>query len=469
MPDTTTTARFLDEIAALLKTMREESGRALERFFMDLAPRLETARALERDLDRFLARRFNVLDYLRQDELGLSKILADLLDPDAAHGQGWLFLGAFLKLLGRPVTDNRFEQIDEDNAKVVVALERVIDHGRRIDISVEIESDGERYCLAVENKPYAGDQERQVADYLSFLEGAYKDRFMLIYLSSTGQPPSEASVSRQALEQDWKGRFAIWSYYDSGEVPDDDLVRLHESLRDWIADCRRDCEVDRLRSFLRDIETFCERTMGGKTMLGDGEREAVLNYVLADPERLETALAVHESWPDIRDRVCEDFMRHLYEKIKSDDRLPGSLTVNFQYDGETRKGNRLWLCREVWKSHPNADKSNNPDSGHRYEVRLESWGPGPQGWYIGVLDPTKGNDRERFAPLKAQLGGRSEAEWPWWEDLDGKIKNWTPLVPDLLKECNDGDGKIMNTIADRFVDVASAAIPVIDDIEGATK
>ena len=37
----------------------------IERFFDELAPRLETARVLERELDRNLARRFNVLDYLR--------------------------------------------------------------------------------------------------------------------------------------------------------------------------------------------------------------------------------------------------------------------------------------------------------------------------------------------------------------------------------------------------------------------
>ena len=32
--------------------------------------------------------RFNNLDYLRDDELGLSRIIADLLNPKASHGQG---------------------------------------------------------------------------------------------------------------------------------------------------------------------------------------------------------------------------------------------------------------------------------------------------------------------------------------------------------------------------------------------
>ena len=45
------------------------------RFFSELPPRLVTARALEHELDRNLARRFNALDYLRDDELGLSRII----------------------------------------------------------------------------------------------------------------------------------------------------------------------------------------------------------------------------------------------------------------------------------------------------------------------------------------------------------------------------------------------------------
>ena len=126
-----------------------------QRFFAELAPRLDTARTLERELDRNLARRFNVLDYLRTDELGLSRIIAD----------------------------------------------------RRIDISVQIgEGDG-RYCLAIENKPYAGDQVNQVRDYLEYLGKEYCARFLLIYLSPTGEGPSESSIHKTELEERWKDRF----------------------------------------------------------------------------------------------------------------------------------------------------------------------------------------------------------------------------------------------------------------------
>ena len=43
-----------------------------ERFFAELTPRLERARVRAAELDRELAPRFNVFDYVRNDELGLS-------------------------------------------------------------------------------------------------------------------------------------------------------------------------------------------------------------------------------------------------------------------------------------------------------------------------------------------------------------------------------------------------------------
>lgn len=88
--------RFFGELGARMGDVRRaERGRHLE-FFSELSPRLETARALERELDRQLARRFNVFHYLSTIEVGLSRIIADLLNPEARHGQGTLFLRTLL-------------------------------------------------------------------------------------------------------------------------------------------------------------------------------------------------------------------------------------------------------------------------------------------------------------------------------------------------------------------------------------
>ena len=474
-------SRFLDELALRLEGTRSTSARARESFFGELAPRLQTAKSLGLDLDQHLARRFNVLDYLRDDELGLSRIIADLLDPHATHGQRGLFLETFLECLhpseqAQPATAGWDVN---DGATVSATTEREIRNLRRIDVSVEIRTETATYCLAFENKPYAHDQPNQVADYLAFLDETYDQQFLLIYLSPTGQPPSEDSASGRELRERWRGRFAIMPFRESDEDWDDGLVRTPMSFAGWLAECRRRCEVDRLRWFLRDAEVFCERTFGGKTMVGESERNAVREFVLSDPEKLRTALAVHESWPDIRDDVCGRFLERLCRRVRGHERLKqlgAELTVGCTYEGEKKKRNRLWLHRNSWQCQPNEAKSNNPDSGHRYAVRLESDGPGPNRWFIGVLAPEKGSDLseearkariEHFSSLTTSFPHGDSwppSWWAWYVDLDEETRDWNRLVPELEKECHQEDGPILRALADRFVAIALEAVPKVDAI-----
>ena len=94
--------------------------------------------------------------YLREDELGRSRIISDLLDPDAEHGQGTKFLEAMLGVF--PETRRRFGALRPTGTSPIrVVTERWTTTGGRIDITVDIPSATGRFCLAFENKPYAHD------------------------------------------------------------------------------------------------------------------------------------------------------------------------------------------------------------------------------------------------------------------------------------------------------------------------
>lgn len=67
--------RVLDDVERIRRHRQRECVRLLQ----ELTPHLHAARAVERDLDCHLARRFNVFRYLRDDELGLSRIIAEPL------------------------------------------------------------------------------------------------------------------------------------------------------------------------------------------------------------------------------------------------------------------------------------------------------------------------------------------------------------------------------------------------------
>ena len=80
--------RFFGELSTRMGDVRRADRRRYLQFFAELSPRLDTAKALEWELDRQLARRFNVFDYLSTAEVGLSSIIADLLNPEAATWPG---------------------------------------------------------------------------------------------------------------------------------------------------------------------------------------------------------------------------------------------------------------------------------------------------------------------------------------------------------------------------------------------
>ncbi|MYA10401.1 MAG: hypothetical protein F4087_09645 [Gemmatimonadetes bacterium] len=146
-----------NEVTELLQRV-DDARRArqgeYERFLTDLTPLLSEAGIAERRRDRHLAHRFNVFRYLSQDELGLSRIIADLLDPTAEHGQGASFLEAMLDAL--PETRGRFGTLDRTAAAtgaIRVRTERRTTTGRFIDITVDIPEEGGRFCLAFEASP----------------------------------------------------------------------------------------------------------------------------------------------------------------------------------------------------------------------------------------------------------------------------------------------------------------------------
>ena len=466
--------QFFNELDQRLKTARQENRERYGRFFDRLRPGLDASRKLERELGKHLAHRFNVLDYLRTDELGLSRIIADLLDPGASHGQGSMFLDRLLvhfhKELSRP-------KLESENVQVFVEFE--IANQRRIDILVRIRGvNGEQSCLAIENKPYAGDQQNQVNDYLDYLKQEYADRFLLIYLSPAGDGPSEWSLPQQEIER-WRGRLVIMPYHDrsGGSDADDDYreLRADVSLSNWLVKCRATCQVEKLRWFLNDAELFCRKTFGGYDMTTDSEARAVKEYLLSEPQNLQMAKAVFDCWPDIVAQVSGKFLEMLRSKIEGSlkERLEcpaQGLKVQCEYTGGEGYGSWLSIYRCSWKPYQ-AGEGWWEKIGKRAAIFLQCDRKGPDDWWYAIVLPVKegklANDDERRRFTETQkinqdwsAIGRGGYAW-----ADNRFRHWAKLMPELDKECNDDAGKVCEYYVDAIVKLAVHAIPHIDKIE----
>ena len=405
-----TTVPAADPVSELLHHLddvRRARGEDSVRLLQELTPHLHAARAVERELDRHLARRFNVFRYLRDDELGLSRIIADLLDPTGEHGQGTTFLEAILELLGvapeagdsvRSGHDlpggrtaaatwrERFARLRSTATdKIRVVQERGgLPKRRRIDITVDIPTDDGPFCLAFENKPYADDQPRQCSDYLEFLDRVYSGRFLLVYLPPRYRMPDESSLL-PADREHWKNEFRVLPYVaddappgddhasdtdgaapaqaDSGsddalaeddatdhnvtDARDDAAVGDGTSLADWFGTCCKLSDAERLRWFLREAQLYCQHHFGDSTMT-DTEARYIREYLDENPRHLHAAFAVARAWPAVKHDACRRFLEHLRDRVEERVReefpeMAGDLDVGCHYSGK-KKWRSDYLC-----------------------------------------------------------------------------------------------------------------------------
>ena len=109
---------------------------------------------------------------MRTDELGLSKLISDLLNPRGTHGQG----DCFLRLFIRECQFDLCEYVQIEDAEV--HTEFSISTGR-LDIQIHF---GLGFCIAVENKPFASDQIDQLDRYADYLELKFGSNGYLVYM-----------------------------------------------------------------------------------------------------------------------------------------------------------------------------------------------------------------------------------------------------------------------------------------------
>ncbi len=121
---------------------------------------------------------FRVLQ-VHEKEVVMCRFLADLLDPEGAHGCGILFLKSFVHdvLKIHSMSDLLLMH-------TTVTKEYAIDYDRRIDIVIR----NADYFIPVEVKIYAGEQQGQCFDYYKYAKNA-----PIVYLTPLGTSPSEYS------------------------------------------------------------------------------------------------------------------------------------------------------------------------------------------------------------------------------------------------------------------------------------
>ncbi len=273
----------------------------LENFFSTLNFNIKNFNEAKKRLNVYLAKDFNVfVDYICPDENAISDMIADLLNPAGSHGQRSAFLKKFLEFINEKLPEKLFVEFDkctvtrEDRARHIGTTKR------KIDITLDFGKIG----IGIENKPWDRDQKNQVKDYAENLKKKYADKYIIIYLSGDGNPPSSKSIDEQTRKElEDKDKLLVFSYGDD--------------LKNWLENCYKECKAEKMRWFLHDFIDYIETNFSGQgaSMSDQEEKDLIAEYCMKEGN-FKIAYNIYNSFEEIREKVIAGFLKDLETGLK---------------------------------------------------------------------------------------------------------------------------------------------------------
>ena len=171
----------------------------IQRFFQEVASICALGQAQQEERNR-KGENYNLFSILSIEryELKHSALIANLLDPKGSHGCGDAFLRAFFKiaLKGTAYPFESSTPLDSRTEHYTGPISG--DTGGRIDILVK----SSHYGLIIENKIYAGDQDKQLIRYDNYGKEIFgADGYLLVYLTLYGYDASKESTATKSAEE----------------------------------------------------------------------------------------------------------------------------------------------------------------------------------------------------------------------------------------------------------------------------
>jgi hypothetical protein len=399
----------------------------LQVFFDGLRQQVHFARDLQQRTNKIVAEGFSAFGYIDVLEPKLSAITADLLRADGSHGQGDVFIRSFVRALGVPgrgaapriYTEARTQFIERNQ--------------RRIDLKL-VWSD---FVLGVENKPWALDQDEQIEDYVAHLQKEAGGHFLLAYLSADGSDPAPTSISRERLEE-------LKKHGEKGGIR---VLSYTQVMCQWLDECIRECQAEKVRWFLRDFRDYILQNVGGRKM--SVSDDIIVAYALVNKANLELASAIAARFKEVKRSVICKFSEALENEL-------------------TRRESRIKMFQNQLKSDPLYNWKGfyfgKSEWQGTFSIGIQH--PGEcKHFYFGVKKERKQAGRI-FPGLGAKLdsvfgpGEQPTPDWDWWQYLNeyGDWGDGQVLVSMYELE----RGKALDDLCFRLLRVFEIAEPEID-------
>jgi len=181
------------------------------------------------EISKLKGETFNIFSLLKVETLENnthSNFISELLNYEGSHQLGNVFLNKFIDTL------NKYSSKKIEKEKFTTHTEyHTKDYGR-IDIVLETENT----FIAIENKIYAGDQDKQIERYYNYAKNTGK-KFEVFYLTLYGNEASEISRNTLITEKDYftlsyKDDISIWLNECIKEASEHPIIR--ETIKQYL-------------------------------------------------------------------------------------------------------------------------------------------------------------------------------------------------------------------------------------------
>ena len=371
----------------------------IQRFFREGARicALEQAQQEERNRKGENYNLFSILNIERY-ELKHSALIANLLDPKGSHGCGDAFLKAFfeiaLKGTAYPFESSTPPQSHTEHYTGLIAG----DTGGRIDILVESKSS--HYGLIIENKIYAGDQDKQLTRYDNYGKKTFgADRYLLVYLTLFGSEASEGSTAKgNAKEVD----YLCLSYAE-------DILR-------WLEQCVRLSDNkplvrESLNQYIRTIKQLTYQDMNQENI------QEIIDLAVDHPEVVDILSSKRGA---IAQGIRE---KYIFPKLEEYAKKKGCIFIN---KTDSNKLSEIRIQKDGWDG---------------YIIISSESGKGPR-WtnvWIGVKD---NRPSEIKSPSQAQTDEGNGMKWKYlnpynWESPENFPAMKTSVAEEIINKLDE--------------------------------
>ena len=261
---------------------------------------------------------FNIFSILGMEHYEVnthSAFLAELLNPKGSHGKKDTYLRLFVDTM--PLQGIDKAALDTSDAKVLT--EEPTEEGR-LDIMIGFPAS--KYIIIIENKIYAGDQEKQLERYRRHAEKAYRG-FTLLYLTLDGHEPSE------------------WSTGEKPEKPYWTSISYAKNIRQWLEKCIGNGEANKVTETIRQYIALIDKLTGQEM---EDKMSEKLTKLMTD--NLDETLAILDNREAFDAEVYGKFIEQMKDLAKE-------LDCDFECDGDFGFWGATWqyICF-VPKNHP---------------------------------------------------------------------------------------------------------------------